>query len=75
MSKGEGEVVVKTGVLTILRALRGPQQYPRWTLATLLRTPCPELGGATPLEWMRDPQHDVATLENLARTWAEEWSR
>ncbi len=45
-----------------------------WAVAVLLNTPAPELGGATPLGWVR-AGGDADVLAGFARAVDAEWSR
>jgi hypothetical protein len=66
----DGRVEVKPLLVPFLRTLRG---HDPWAVATLLHTPAPELGGLTPLAWLKRGGEHVDALEDLARTVAREW--
>ena len=54
----------------MLKTLRG--QDP-WTIAVALRTPAPELGGATPVDWEKRGGDESALVE-LAEEMLLEWA-
>lgn len=66
-----GKVRVKPGLRPFLMALR---ERDPWTVAVLLHTPADELGGLTPLDWVRK-ERDVDVLVAYARAVDAEFSR
>lgn len=68
--RADGHVEVKPGLLPVLRALR---HFDPWTVGVLLRIPSPELGGLTPVDWVRRGKPTEA-LVGLAQAVAREWS-
>ncbi len=64
-------VEVRPGVARLLSVLG---RHDEWAVAVLLNTPAPELGGLTPLNWLRQG-NDEATLMDFARAVDDEWSR
>ncbi len=71
----KGALIVRAGVIDMLKVVRNSEGYEPWMFATLLRTPAPELEDLTPIEWMRDPDRDQRDLRALAFRWVHEWSR
>lgn len=65
-----GKVDVRPGLRGMLKALHG--QDP-WTIAVALRTPAPELDGATPVDWEKRGG-DESVLESLAEEMLREWA-
>ena len=65
-----GKVDVRPGLRGMLKALHG--QDP-WTVAVALRTPAPELDGATPVDWEKRGG-DESVLEELAEVMLREWA-
>jgi hypothetical protein len=66
-----GKIQVKPGLRSFLMRLR---DHDPWTVALILHAQAPELGGSTPLAWIRQSR-DQATLEDYADTLHAEWSR
>jgi hypothetical protein len=66
----DGRVEVRPALVSVLRILKA---FDPWTVAVFLRTPAPELGALTPLDWARK-DHDSAALIDLAHNVAREWS-
>lgn len=65
-----GRVEVRPGLRGMLKLLHG--QDP-WTVAVALRTPAPELDGATPVDWEKRGG-DESVLEELAEVMLREWA-
>ena len=68
-------LIVRAGVIDMLKIVRTSEGHEPWTFATLLRTPAPEREDLTPIEWMRDSDQDQRALRDLALRWVHEWSR
>lgn len=68
--RSDGTVEVKPALVVVFRVLR---DFDSWTTAVFLHTPAPELGGRTPLDWVRKG-NDAKALEDLAVAVAREWS-
>lgn len=64
-----GMIEVKAPLVDVLYVL---QEFDPWSVATLLRTPAPELDGLTPIEWV-DAQRPRQNLRGLASKVAREW--
>ena len=71
----KGALIVRPGIIDMLKVVRNGEGYEPWMFATLLRTPAPELEDLTPIEWMRDPDQDQRELRAVALRWVHEWSR
>jgi hypothetical protein len=54
--------------------LRTLSEHDGWVIATLLKTPAPELGGISPMEWILQDR-DGETLTRFTRNIRREWSR
>ena len=64
-----GRVGVRDGLRPLLSTLRGQDG---WSVALLIVTSAPELGGQTPLEWVRsesDPERLALFAEQVRREW------
>ena len=68
----DGTVEVKPDFVAFFTALQGITDP--WTIAIVLRTPAPELGGSTPEDWIH-AKGDLATLMNYAHLIASEFRR
>ena len=66
-----GQVRVKPGLKPFMTALK---RHSPWSVALLIHTPAPELGGVSPLDWVRR-DGDTDTLRAYANRVDAEWSR
>ena len=68
--RGDERLEVRAALVPLLRTLRS---FDAWTVAVLLHTPAPELGGLTPLDWARQGGTE-GTLADLALVVSREWA-